>query len=68
MELLELDHLEGRLDQVLQTLEQARFENLSLKQKLHAILQDKSLLEQKNKQAAGKVRQLINQLKEYVNE
>lgn len=68
MEIAAIDHLEGQVDQVLHSLEQARFENLSLKQKIHSILADKTLLEQKNKHAVQEIRQLINQLKEYINE
>ena len=68
MEIAAIDHLEGQVDQVLHSLEQTRFENLSLKQKIHSILADKTLLEQKNKHAVQEIRQLINQLKEYINE
>lgn len=68
MEIAELDALETDIDKMLRSFEKVQFENLSLKQKIASLARDRTLLSNKNQHAAGEIKRILNQLKEYIHE
>ncbi|AAO89635.1 TIGR02449 family protein [Coxiella burnetii] len=61
---LELSELEYQVDHLLRSLERLKSENNALRQKLATQVRERSLLVEKNLQAAQKIKKVITQLRE----
>ncbi|AZV74570.1 TIGR02449 family protein [Coxiella burnetii] len=61
---LELSELEYQVDHLLRSLERLKSENNALRQKLATQVGERSLLVEKNLQAAQKIKKVITQLRE----
>lgn len=62
--LLSMSGLEAQIDQLLESLEQLKLENYSLKQKLSASIRERAELQQKTTQVVTTIRKIITQLRE----
>ena len=62
--MLELSELEYQVDHLLRSLERLKSENNALRQKLAIQVRERSLLIEKNIQAAQKIKKVITQLRE----
>lgn len=63
MSILDLNHLELQIETLLQTREKLLSENLSLRQKLIKLTQERAELLDKNKRAASKLKRILVQLR-----
>lgn len=64
MKILEFNDLELQVDQLIRALERLKTENMSLHNKLTGCARERARLQEKNRKAAIKIKQVINQLKE----
>lgn len=64
MSILELSGLEYQVDHLLHTLDRLKAENISLRQKLSSSIHERTILLEKNRKAAAKIKKIIAQLKE----
>jgi len=64
MNTTDLSKLEFKVSSLLESLEKLQSENHSLRKKLSKTLQSKIELQEKNKLAAARIRQIINHLRE----
>lgn len=59
----EFIHLELQIETLIQSREQLKMENVSLRQKLIKLTQERAELLDKNKRAATKIKRIISQLR-----
>ncbi|MCH9769561.1 MAG: TIGR02449 family protein [Gammaproteobacteria bacterium] len=61
---IELTKLERQVKELMQSLEQLKLENTSLRHKLASSVRERSRIQEKNYQASSKLRRVVNQLKD----
>ncbi len=66
MNTTDMSKLELKISSLLQSLERLQSENHSLRKKLAKTVQNRTTLEDKNKVAATRIRQIINHLREEI--
>ena len=67
MNTTDMSQLELKIATMLQSMERLQSENHSLRKKLAKMVQTRSTLEDKNKVAAARIRQIINHLREEIS-
>lgn len=64
MNTVELNDLENQIDSLLENLTQLKMDNQALRNQLATSANERSQLQEKNQEAAMKIRRIISQLKE----
>lgn len=68
MALLDLNNLAGKIDELLQAFQSLRQENRLLREQLAQLALERQALLEKKINAAGQIKQIINQLREEMHE
>lgn len=64
MEVTKINDLELQVEHLIETIQQLETDNHSLKQRLHAAVQDRSSLQERHQAATAQIKKIIRQLKE----